>query len=271
MAIRRLVDSMLTPHQRQRIKAFVSKQLHLNPRAGLETNCELPYKVLVGTHHKTGTVWLHSIFKAICAEYSLHFFAGEQAEAPPQYDVFFQRHSRFDLDSLDSPFRGVHIIRDPRDIIISGCFYHQKSDEKWLHSPREYLGGHSYQEAISSRKTLEDKILFEMENTGRETIEEMMKWDYTLRSFSELKYEDLIRDSDLVLFHRVFSFLGFPGSVLPGVLGIAYRNSLFSGQVTTPGHVRSGETAQWRRYFERRHKERFLELFGDVLDRKSVV
>lgn len=263
MAIRRIVSSMLSPAQKSRIRGFVSKQLQVSPQA----RCELPYKVLIGTHHKTGVVWLKSIFQAICAEYSLRFFAGEQAEAPADYDVLFQRHSRFNLASITGPVRGVHIIRDPRDIILSGCFYHQTSDEKWLHVPRQDLGGRTYQEAINSCETLDEQILLEMENTGAGTVEEMVNWDYTHPAFFELKYEDLIKDTSLLLFHRVFTFLGFPGSVVPSLLAIAYSKSLFSGQVKSVSHIRSGEVAQWEQYFRHRHNQRFLELFGDVLIR----
>jgi Sulfotransferase domain len=256
--MRSLVSRMLTLAQKQRIKAFVSAVGHK------------PYllnKVLVGTHHKTGTVWLKSIFRTICSEYSLHYFEGEQPDAPAQCDVFFQDHSRFELDLFESPIRGLHIIRDPRDIIVSGCFYHQKSKEQWLHKPRKALLGRTYHETISSAKTLEDKIFFEMEHAGRVTIEEITRWDYTSPSFCELKYEDLIRDTDLMVFHKAFSFLGFPGSILPGALAIAFSKSLFSNQPSASNHIRSGEVAQWEQYFTRSHKERFLELFGDVLIR----
>lgn len=271
MAVRHLVGRMLTRAQKQFIKGIVSSQFNINPAVSFESTCELPYKVLVGTHHKTGTVWLKVIFEAICNAYSLRFVVGSpgeaaELEAPGSFDVFFHPHSRFDFDKLELPIRGLHIVRDPRDIILSGCFYHQKSSESWLHTPREYLGGRTYQEAINSRGTLEDKILFEMENAGRATIDELIRWDYTRPSFYEVKYEDLVLDADLVLFHNIFSFLGFPGSFLPGVLAIAYRSSIFSGQVSS-GHVRSAEAGQWRRYFTRSHNERFLELFGDILIR----
>jgi hypothetical protein len=264
--MRSLVSRMLRPAQKERIRAFVSKQFNLTTGAEPQS-CQLPYKVLVGAHHKSGTVWLKSIFKAVCNEYSLRFFEGKQADAPQQYDVFFQDHSRFEFDRFESPVRGLHMIRDPRDIILSGCFYHQKAHEQWLHKPREQLRGLTYHQAINRAETLEDKIAFEMEHVGRRTIEEIVGWDYTRSFFWELKYEDLIRDTDLMLFHRAFAFLGFPGSALPGVLAIAYRKSLFSNQLKASGHIRSGEVGQWKQYFTRQHKERFLELFGDVLIR----
>jgi hypothetical protein len=265
VAMKSLVGKVLTAAQKKRIKLFISKQFNLTPSLVLDSASELPHKVLIGTHHKTGTVWLRSIFHAICRHYSLRFFEGKQADAPEHYDVFFQDHSRFNLDLFDEPVRGWHVIRDPRDIIVSGCFYHQESREQWLHRPRENLGGRTYQEAINSAATVDKKIAFEMENVGRLTIGELLSWDYSRPTFCELRYEDLIEDTALLTFHRAFSFLGFPGYAVPGLLAIAYDKSLFSNRVKASDHIRSGQVGQWRKYFTRRHKERFLELFGDVL------
>ena len=33
------------------------------------------------------------------------------------------------------------MIRDPRDVIVSGYFYHQWTDEPWANEPRPELGG----------------------------------------------------------------------------------------------------------------------------------
>lgn len=212
----------------------------------------LPHKVLVGTHHKTGTEWMTAVFFRIREHYDI--------------DLDFNFHSRFDPDVLARPFRGVHLIRDPRDVIISGCFYHQKCGEPWFHRPREDFEGLTYQEKIRSLGSLDEQIMFEMENRAADTIGDMLSWDYSRSSFFELKYEDLIEDTQLMLFHEVFIFLGFPGSLIPHLLSIAYENSLFSGLVESD-HVRSGKKDQWRRFFQQNHKDRFLELFGDALIR----
>ena len=184
---------------------------------------------------------------------------------PAGTDIFFQNHSLIDLKSLDKPYRGIHLIRDPRDVIISGCLYHQKAEEPWLHQPRQLLGGLTYQQKINSLETLEEQIFFEMENAGKRTIEEMIAWDYGQPDFIEVKYEDLIEDQDLTLFHQIFSFLGFPGKTLPSLLAIAYQNSLFSGNLSKSLHIRSGKKEQWKDYFNQKHKERFTALFGDAL------
>ncbi|MFX0202290.1 MAG: sulfotransferase domain-containing protein [Candidatus Hodarchaeota archaeon] len=271
MFFRQFVNKRLSQSQKTGIKALLlilkGQVLHIDLACTLKSECKLSNKILIGTHHKTGSYWLSSVFQNICRHYSLTFYAGTQDSLPEQYDVFFQNHSVFDLDSIGVPFRGIHIIRDPRDVIISGCFYHQKSEEEWLHRPRKDLQGLTYQQKINSYRNIDDQILFEMENVGKETICDMLNWDYTCSSFYELKYEDLIEDIDLILFHKIFSFLGFPGSVIPNLLAIAYNKSLFSGLHSKSVHIRSGETNQWKKYFKPNHKDRFLELFGDALIR----
>jgi hypothetical protein len=228
---------------------------------------ELPYKILIGTHHKTGTVWMQSIFRNICLNHSLVFFAGIQADLPENYDIFLEGHSKFDLDAVKVPFRGLHLIRDPRDVIISGCFYHAKASEAWLHRAQQDLQGFTYQESLNRCSTLDEKIMFEMEHAGKHAVDQMLQWNYHLPAFLELKYEDLLNNTDLTLFHRAFLFLGFPELALPSLLLIAQHNSLFSGHLGKSAHIRSGEARQWMKYFKRSHKKRFLELFGDALIR----
>lgn len=225
----------------------------------------LPHQILVGSHHKTGTVWMRKVFSCICERLDLVFFAGEQENLPVDFDIFMQNHSRFNTREFSDSVRGMHIIRDPRDRIVSGMYYHQKSEESWLHQPMEELGGATYQEKISSFDTIEEQLMFEMEHSGRWGIEEMLDWDYSDVRFMNVKYEELIVDRDLQLFHNIFSFLGFPGSAIPICLDCAYRNSLFSGNIEKSVHVRSGKSSQWKSHFTSDHKQRFVELFGDAL------
>lgn len=249
------------------LKLFKGNLQHSDIMYSFAPPGKLSNKILIGTHHKTGSVWLHSIFRNICRIHSLNYFSGLHAELPNNFDVFFQNHSYFDFNSLKEPFRGIHIIRDPRDVIISGCFYHQKSKEKWLHQSKDDPQGHSYQQKINLYNNIDDQILFEMENVGRETINDMLNWDYNHPSFLEIKYEDLIVDTNLILFHNIFSFLNFPGQILPYLLLIAHTNSIFSGKISKSVHIRSGKTRQWKKYFKAKHKDRFIELFGDGLIR----
>lgn len=224
----------------------------------------LDYKILVGTHHKTGTVWMASIFKQLCNELGLVYYGGLEENIPATFDVWFEDHSRFGEHMMNDGWRGLHIIRDPRDVIVSACFYHQKSSEPQLHVPKKEFRGMTYQEKLCSFPTVDDQLLFSMENSAGSTVRDIVSWDYRQSNFLNVKYEDLMTDVDLLLFHRIFTFLGFPGEAIPCALQSAYDNSLFSGKVST-GHIRSGKSQQWRSYFKPVHKSRFQELFGDAL------
>jgi hypothetical protein len=138
------------------------------------------------------------------------------------------------------------------------------AEEMWLHQPLDEFDGLTYQEKLNSYNSLDDQILFEMEHASHTVIKRMLEWDYDNPSFMELKYEDLIVDTDLRLFHDVFVFLGFDGKSIPDLLKIAFDNSIFSGNLTST-HIRSGKNGQWNKYFKPIHIQRFYELFGDSI------
>jgi hypothetical protein len=231
---------------------------------GLQTE-----RVLVGTHHKCGTVWMMNIFSAVCNRLSLVFYNGEQRHLPRHYDVFFQDHSNFRLSRLAGPHRGLHLIRDPRDVIISGVFYHERcTSERWLTESNPQRQGRSYQQILAGLPSLEEKIIFEMAHCSGGAIRDMLDWNYANSKFYEAKYEDLIEDVELHRFRDIFTFLRLPEDQMDEILQIAFINSLFSGQAAAPpGHIRSGRPRQWQLYFTKNLYRQFLHLFGDVLIR----
>lgn len=250
----------------KKTRSIIHKSLGVIHKA-LEFGEILDHRVLIGTHHKTGTVWMSSIFYSIASYYHLKYYGnrGNQSFGAPfgNFDIFFQDKSKFDFDRLYH-YKGLHIIRDPRDVVVSACFYHLKSSEKWLHIKREAFGGLTYQEKLNSYSSFDDQLLFEMENSSRNTIQDMNSWNYHNPDFIEIKYEDLIEDINLHLFRKIFQFLGFKEKIIPRLLKIAYRNSLFSGNVKSK-HVRNGNKNQWIEYLKPIHEERFAALFDNVL------
>lgn len=108
----------------------------------------LDNRVLIGTHHKTGTVWMANIFNSIASYYDLKISANRYNNSficpPGNFDIVIKNKSYFDFQNI-SNYKGLHIIREPRDIVFYGCFYHTKSSEKWLHIKREEFGGLTYQ------------------------------------------------------------------------------------------------------------------------------
>lgn len=225
-------------------------------------------RVLVGTHHKSGTVWFTSVFRALAGQLGLELVYADHEHPDPEsrWDIFVSGHSHF--EGVDSgAYRGIHVIRDPRDMIVSATHYHQTSDETWLHEANEEFGGMTYQERLLSYETFDDRMLFEMEHASFLNISKMLEVDQSGDArFLTVKYEEMIVDRSLERFEGMFEFLGFQGPAMGWCLVSAYRNSLFSGGVDSQ-HVRSGKVAQWPEYFTPVHERRFDELFGDALER----
>jgi Sulfotransferase domain len=231
--------------------------------------------IVVCTHHKTGSVWMANIFRAIKRQEKLHLHAKAQVDLPPETDIFLQDHSKVDLKALQTRFpkrgvRAVHVIRDPRDVVISGCFYHVKTVEKWANNPKKDYGGKSYKQAINSLATDHEKLLFEMDHAAGKTIREMLAWDYTQKDLSfEARYEDLIADREMKLFRPMMGFLGFEGERLDMALKFVAELSLFGGAAGSDpaDHIRSGESRQWVNVFTPELKAAFTERFPGALQR----
>jgi hypothetical protein len=174
--------------------------------------------------------------------------------------------------------RGIHVIRDPRDVVVSGAHYHANPDnrEAWLREADRRFAGDSYGTAIR-RLAPSDRLLFEMEHATPWTLRDIAEWNYRDRRFLTLKYEDLIVDVTLARFGKAFRFLGLRGRALEAALQFAWSKSLFSGQLGRGDqpddvyfrtvHSRSGAPGQWRSEFTRHHGQRFVALFGDILVR----
>lgn len=229
--------------------------------------------VAVCTHHKTGTVWMAIVFGIIARECGLAFSKERQADLPARLDIWLDNHSRIDLPAMRAraaaegrPLRVLHLIRDPRDVIISGAHYHTRTDEAWANRPRPRFGQRSYRETISALPSEHERLLFEMAEAGGETIRAMLAWRYGEPEVFEARYEELIVDRELVRFDAILRFLGFEGAELKTALAIVERKSLFGG-LDAPAHVRSGQPGQWRRQFTPALAAAFEQRFPGAAER----
>lgn len=226
--------------------------------------------ILCCAHHKTGTALFGKIMRSVAKELHLKLqvckAGGSEDELEPDTDIWVHWNRVVSFRRISRPYCGSHIIRDPRDVIVSGYFYHLKGVEKWSVAPRPDLGGKSYQEHLAAIGQ-EEGLLFEMTHTAKFTIERMSAWDYSNPHILELKYEDLIKEYEHH-FRRIFSFYGFSGQDLEKCLAIADRhniNKLSDEKIAQVPHIHSREPSRWKNHFTARHKELFKELFGDVL------
>jgi hypothetical protein len=227
------------------------------------------HRIFIGTFHKTGTALMSKIWQAACRRLDLTFWPMHEKNAPrPEtWHVCFNNHSRFGEEPSLVEHRGALVIRDPRDIVISGMHYHQKAREEWLHRPNPRFGGMTYQEKLNSLPTEEDRLLFELNHTGRGTIRQITQTMEQFPQFRRVKLEQLLEDHDLMEYHRLYAFLGFSGEAIVTLLDVSLANSIFSGKVKRSVHVRSGRPAQWKAHFTPRVMEAFIAAHGDLPER----
>ena len=219
-------------------------------------------------HHRVGSAWFTRVLSAIAEEYGLRFQNCKQAELRRGTDVFLEDHSLVDLTRLPV-HRGSHMVRDPRDVVVSRYFFHLWTKETWAHAPQPEYDGRSYLEYLNSLDQ-EAGILAEIDKFVDYGLGHMANWNYQNQDFLELRYEDLIRDEDGE-FRRLFLHYGFSPAAVERSTQIAKQFSFERqtkrkvGQVEARSHLRSGRPGEWRDVLSDRQKARCKEVFGDVL------
>ncbi len=231
-------------------------------------NCDQQKLIVHCCYHKVGTAWFIRVLRSIARYYGLSFQCSTQSHLQRNTDIFMEYMSRVDVNKLPD-YIGSHMIRDPRDVIISAYFYHLWTKEEWAHIPRKNLNSLTYQEYLNSLNR-EEGLLAEMKGTSKEVIEEMYLWDYNNPHFFEFKYEDLL-ENETKVFSQIFKHYGFKEEAISNCLKIAEKFSFKNksrrkkGTINTKSHLRSGRTGEWKEVFTEKHKNQFKELFGDGL------
>lgn len=226
-----------------------------------------PERLLIGTYHKTGTVWMQRVFLNLADALGVRFTGTHLGSdfIEPQSGFYLDEHSVFPPSLLACPHSGFRMIRDPRDVVISGAHYHAKSHESWLHQPRDDADGMTYQQTINSFDNQTDRYLFEMRHVAAHTIEQMVEGYSALLGFLTVRYEDWMTDPSMADFTATMKQLGFKRKALAQAKETFFQFSLFGESRHLDAHTRSGKTRQWQSIYTRKMGNAFLELHGDAL------
>jgi len=239
-----------------------------------------------------------NVFQKICREFDWrlvwhHWSAPENL--PREADVVVFAHSQFDLGRDGRPYVGVHMVRDPRDLIVSGYQYHRTTREAWctnanldetppITAPRvprwkesaplkwqqEYLrslNGKSYQENLRALPEQEG-ITFEMLGHSAWTIDRIREWNYEDSSVVELRFEDVLADYDAEM-RRMFVGLGLDERWVERAVAIAATEDLArmdSRRLDTDPHIKSRGASRWQGHLTTEHRRAFKERFGNVAE-----
>ena len=114
-----------------------------------------------------------------------------------------------------------HFVRDPRDLVVSGYFYHKRGSESWVRisGPDEKdfrivngvvpeaisdeMSLHSYLNSCS----LEDGLMAEIQFRS-DHFKNMLAWSCDSNNCIEFRYEDII-GNELEVFKKLFRHYGF--------------------------------------------------------------
>jgi hypothetical protein len=167
-------------------------------------------------------------------------------------------------------YRGFHVVRDPRDIVVSAYFSHKYSHRiGWLS-----------QEYRDQLKNLGDEegLLLEMERRAPQ-FQDLAEWDYDNPDVLELRAEEITRNP-IREFGRVLAFLGVLAEdesssgrlSLSGLTEILEKHSFSAktggrvpGEENVHSHYRKGVGGDWVNHFRPAHVSYFKEKYNDLL------
>lgn len=231
--------------------------------------------ILIGTHHKSGTVWMRTLFERIARALGAPFVRlkahtpidlASLARTGPLH-LIFQDHAFFgDVEGgaeLHRGVRGCHVIRDPRDLLISAANYHSWSNEGWLHRVRADLGERSYQQALCALD-FDGAVTFEMRHSAGRAIRDMQGFERGTRFF-DVKVEELMQASPASAW-AFFERLGFEAGERRACLDAFEATRLRDPSPGLRAHVQNAGCYQWRYMFDEALLTTFSERCGDVAE-----
>jgi tetratricopeptide (TPR) repeat protein len=250
------------------------------------------------SYHKAGTILFSNIIKRLSTLLPIVTAVRGQLINRlfrKKHIVLFY-HSEFaNRVDIEFPFRAVRIVRDPRDIWVSGYLYHRLCQEEWcthsqfnitgpigfpqvdhsmIHRSESWkqkflarLDRKSYQRNLLDRN-LEDGLQFELEGYTGNTLDTMCRWP--LKGFSEvlqIKLEDIVCGFDNSM-QTIFHHFGFSEGESRAVLGVIRAediNRMTDAEIAANTHIRSRNISKWRQFLTVRQVSAFERLYGDLV------
>jgi sulfotransferase family protein len=250
-----------------RVRGFGTRKIARATTSPFASRSERPI-IVHCSHHKAGTVWFIMVLVTLTRPYGMRLQrVPPSGRVLPKSDVLFYGNAEvFDPEQLDGrPFRGSHIVRDPRDMVVSGYEYHLTTKkEAWLLEPNPAFGGRSYQDhlrQLPEHDGLMTEIAWMAESAGRA----MGEWDYDRPEFLELHYEDALAD-ERGTFEGLLRWYGLNDAAVERGLAAVDQLSLRNGGAGK-AHARSGQPGEWRSRLSADHIASFKELTGDLVVR----
>lgn len=89
---------------------------------------EMPRAIHV-CHHRCMTLYFSQVFAAFARQVGWQYHSTVNGVPPDSAELVLVHDGSFPRGAGEC--RGTHIVRDPRDLIVSGYFYHLRTSETW--------------------------------------------------------------------------------------------------------------------------------------------
>ena len=228
-----------------------------------------PATLFIATHHRVMTTYFHAVLRLLCFALNIPFQKVNFEQPRQGVRLFLSMQSSIDLSALAN-YRGVHVLRDPRDMIVSGYHYHKWADEVWVHRRDE--NGESYQEKLN-KVDKSTGLFLQIEHfiyTYRGILEDL---DISDSRILEVSYEALMAENRDALYETMFTHLGFANRELKLAIDLMRlfeannRTGRKAGAVANKSHLRSGKAGQWKQELEQAHIDYIDQELGPVLQK----
>jgi hypothetical protein len=254
-----------------------------------------PQQRLIFTYHKSGTVLFQNVMQRVAAALGLtcetRFGRVDALDRRP--DIVVIGHSLLGF-TLSRPFRGVRIVRDPRDIWVSGYLYHRSCPEGWCVNTdfrtaapigyprvdfsirhrserfkRDYLkrlAGRSYQQNLLDRDQASG-LAFELAGYTAATLDAMRGWRKRPEVI-DIKLETIAAAFDATM-RRIFVHLGFDAGQCEIALGCAAAEDVArmdDATLAARAHIHGRELSKWRSFLTAEQVAAFERLHGDLIE-----
>jgi hypothetical protein len=252
---------------------------------------------LVFSYHKTGTSLFLGVMSKISQVLDLRFanLYGPVRRIPTQPDFVLLPHSLL-FGPLNQPCRGIRLVRDPRDIWVSGYLYHRHSREPWcrnsnldptspillpkvdyamLHWPEaakaaylERLGGKSYQQNLLDRSQ-PDGLEFELQGYTAATLAAMESWPLNTPDILDVKLESVMVNFDATML-VIFQHFCFTAEECQAALAVARTEDVHrmdDAAVAARPQIHSRAISKWQTTLSADQIERFEARYRGLIER----
>lgn len=220
-------------------------------------------------HHKCATNWIRRLFRDLCTikkwNYRVYKGRGKNLTFPRSdcYVYMYVNANSNCVTKMTSNSRGFHLIRDPRDALVSQYWswknVHQNNNEMILNTRKKL-----------QKLNIEDGLIEILDVFVM--LQQLRDWSFNrYKNILEVKYENLV-ENPYSQFQNIFNYLQIDISD-QDFQDLVDRNSFQKITNRIPGeedynsHFRKGIAGDWKNYFTERVKYVFKERYGNELIR----